>query len=442
MKVATEITSLTRASAGIYRYSANLIMAIRKVDPAVELTPVILADPLLLGPTNPVLFEELFGGKPVVEQYRVTRRWGNKEIHEITRSAGFFHRGYQKTRKEVAGLKGRSGILGRLRKLEREFYRGMAKAIDFFRNLPYQRMERLYAPTGTDVLHSMNNALPVEFGKVRPRLTCQTIHDIIPLLFKHSHFKYFDKLVDSARRADLIITVSESTKRDLLQVEGFSDKHIVAVPLAADPQFHTAPADAVNAIRAKIGISENIPYFLSVSTLEPRKNFPFLLRAFKKVVESYGDIPCRLVLCGRIGWGTDVHEEIRDLIKQLDGLVCYTGFVSDEELNALYTGAEAFLFPSIYEGFGLPLLESMACGTPVISSNTSSMPEVVGDAGILLSPTKEQSWVDAMIWMLRLTPQEKEIHSRKAYERASLFSWEETAKQTLAAYQSALDRKK
>ena len=149
-----------------------------------------------------------------------------------------------------------------------------------------------------------------------------------------------------------------------------------------------------------------------------------------------------LVLTGKVGWGGDTQREIVQLLEQMREHVIYTGYLTDEELRALYSGALAFLMPSIYEGFGLPLLESMACGTPVISSNTSSMPEVVGDAGILIPPQDEDLWVSSMLLMLNFNKSQYCDMAVKAHERSRLFSWERTAKLTEQAYRHNLREQK
>ncbi|MFT3990106.1 MAG: glycosyltransferase family 1 protein [Luteolibacter sp.] len=303
-------------------------------------------------------------------------------------------------------------------------------------------MKPIYFSARPEIIHSLFHPLP-EFAK-EAKIRCQTVHDIIPLLFDDAALvrKVFQPIADSAREADLVITVSESTRRDLLKLGGFQEENVVTIHLAADPCFRPASEAAVEEIRRRLAIPDGVPYFLSVSTLEPRKNFPFLLKAFQRLISLPDTPPCRLILIGKTGWDAAAHDEIHRLLDELKEHVGYPGFVTDEDLRTLYTGAEMFLFPSLYEGFGLPLLESMACGTPVISSNTSSMPEVTGDAGILLPPMDEGAWVEAMRHALQRSSEQKQEASRRALDRASEFSWEKTAEKTLEAYRMCLDRSK
>jgi glycosyltransferase involved in cell wall biosynthesis len=177
---------------------------------------------------------------------------------------------------------------------------------------------------------------------------------------------------------------------------------------------------------ARYGISR--PYCLHVGTLQPRKNLGVLVEAWERLRAEVGE-PAQLLLAGKRGWLYD------DLLKSVESrglgdLVRFADYVEQEDLPALYSGALAFVFPSLYEGFGLPPLEAMSCGTPVLSSNASSLPEVVGDAGLLLDPNEPGAWADAV---KRVMEDEglRESLSRKGLERAAGFTWERCARETL-----------
>jgi glycosyltransferase involved in cell wall biosynthesis len=173
------------------------------------------------------------------------------------------------------------------------------------------------------------------------------------------------------------------------------------------------------------------PYILAVGTLEPRKNLPTLLRAFAKIKD---DIPHQLVLVGPEGWLTGKLKSTLDELA-LGDRVRLTGFVSDEELGGWYSAADLFAFPSYYEGFGLPTIEAMLCGAPVLASNTSSFPEVVGDAGILIPPTDIDTWAEAMCDLVRDEGRRNDLRE-KGLVRAESFSWRRTAQETYDIYTS------
>jgi len=178
-------------------------------------------------------------------------------------------------------------------------------------------------------------------------------------------------------------------------------------------------------------------YILNIGTLNPRKNLEFLIKVFAKVVKEIGDYS--LVISGKEGW---YYEGLFSLAKKL-GLakkVVFTGYVDDKDKPFLINGSKLFAFPSIYEGFGLPPLEAMACGIPVISSDTSSLPEVIGDGGILLSPNDELGWV-VEIKKLLTNKKYHQFYQNKGLEQAKKFSWKRCAKETVKVYQEVYNEK-
>lgn len=263
-----------------------------------------------------------------------------------------------------------------------------------------------------------------------------TVHDAIPLVYPRTQplltRAVFHTLVRaSGRTADIILTMSEASRRDLVRTLHLPMEKIRVTPLAADQTQPSESVEMLEEVRSRFGVDGS--YFLYVGALHPRKNLSRVLQAFTRVQASAPG--ARLVIAGPPSWGaTDVLREV--LTRSGDGVV-FTGYVSDADLRALYQGALALVFPSIYEGFGLPALEAMALGTPVITSNVSSLPEVVGDAALLVDPLSINEIANAMQRLLEDVQLREEMVQR-GLSRSRLFSWDETAKSTLRAYQSAL----
>jgi glycosyltransferase involved in cell wall biosynthesis len=264
-----------------------------------------------------------------------------------------------------------------------------------------------------------------------------TVCDMTPLLFPGSHgrmnvWHHRFVLPVILRRADRVITISDCSKRDIVRLCGIPEEKVVVTPLAADPAFRPDPEGTAGS--AVTGLPR--PYILNVGTLEPRKNLEGLLRAFGAAKRE--GLPHTLVVTGARGWGRSrlaaIVEELR-----LEESVVFTGFVDDHDLPHLYAGADFFVYPSLYEGFGLPPLEAMACGTPVITSNVSSLPEVTGEAALLVDP---RSVTDLAAAMVRLAGDAslRETLRERGLARARLFSWERTAAETLTVYRGVLGK--
>ena len=269
-----------------------------------------------------------------------------------------------------------------------------------------------------------------------------TVLDLIAILFpkdcwfgKSTLYKLF--LPRTLKNADKIIAISQNTKDDLIKHFNIPEEKIRVIYLAANKSYKLLPKEEINKIKIKYNL--NYSFILYVGTLEPRKNIVRLIEAFYKA-RNENSINHKLVFTGRKGWKYEnIFNKIKELNLEKD--IIFTGYVSDEDLPALYNTADLFVYPSIYEGFGLPPLEAMACGTPVITSNVSSLPEVVGNAGIMVNPYNVNELADKITEVLTNEELKKEL-SQKGLERAKLFSWEKCAKETMEVFEEAINCEK
>ena len=263
-----------------------------------------------------------------------------------------------------------------------------------------------------------------------------TVHDLIQFTLPQDRpgRKIIFKLLfpRTLKTADKIIADSNSTKKDLMNYFNIPEEKIRVILLAADEKFKPLNNEETKEVRQKYNLK--FPFILYVGILEPRKNIPTLIDAFYKLKKK--NSPTKLVIAGKKGWKyKEIFETINKLNLQKD--VIFTGYVPDEDLPALYNAADLFVFPSLYEGFGLPPLEAMACGCPVITSNTSSLPEVIGDAGIIVNPYDVDALADAMYKSLSNDGLREDMFKR-GLERAKMFSWEKCARETLEVYEEVL----
>lgn len=286
------------------------------------------------------------------------------------------------------------------------------------------------APYRLDVLHSPDFIPPsrVRFPSVI------TVHDLAFLLYPRfltrQSAHYYGQVDPAARRAAHIIAVSQSTKRDIVRLLGVPNEKITVIYEAAHPIFQPlAPDVARQQVRARYGVAQD--FILFVGTIEPRKNLPMLLEAFRKLLDVYKP-RLKLVVAGKKGWLDEQVDAAVDKLKLRDA-VCFVGGVTSEDLVQLYNAARVFALPSFYEGFGLPPLEAMACGIPVVVSNTSSLPEVVGDAGQLVAPDDVDGWSVAL-WRALSDEHLRAEAREKGLRRAALFSWQRAARETLDVY--------
>lgn len=279
-----------------------------------------------------------------------------------------------------------------------------------------------------DLLHSLGYVAPLHLGCA----SVVTIHDLnyeaIPDSFgpvRHRVLSYF--VPRSARRADAILTLSEASRRQIVSRLRVPSGKVFVTPCAAK----TRPA-GFSPMRTE-GTRPDLvdPYLLALSSSSPHKNIPRLLHAFAEV---RAEMPLRLVLVGHEpSRGEPLRRTVADL--GLEAAVAFTGYVSDQRLFELLDGATAFVFPSLYEGFGIPVLEAMEAGVPVVASRAASLPEVVGDAGILCDPSSVSSIAEALRRVLASSELRSQL-SQRGVERAARFSWENTARETLRVYEA------
>lgn len=281
-----------------------------------------------------------------------------------------------------------------------------------------------------DVLHSPHHTTPLAPCGCRRVVT---FHDLtfflLPGRYPPSRRLYFQTMTRlSALVADAVIVPSEAVRQDVMRVLRLPSRRVFVTPEAAGPAFAPQDADAVEAVRRRYGLDG--PFLLSVGSLEPGKNRERLLQAFARL-RARG-LEYTLAVAGQRAWR---YEGEAPLARRL-GLaeaVRFLGHVPAADLPALYSAADLFVFPSLYEGFGLPALEAMACGTPVVTSSVSALPEVVGDAALQVNPLDIEALAEAMERLLRDDGLRTDLRER-GLRRAEEFSWERTARATLSVY--------
>ncbi|MFZ6027462.1 MAG: glycosyltransferase family 4 protein [Chloroflexota bacterium] len=271
--------------------------------------------------------------------------------------------------------------------------------------------------------------------RFKPCPVVLTVHDLIGALFPQqfppaARWYWGHWLPRSVRWADAIIADSECTRCDLQRLAGIAPERVTVVPLGVDRRYrHPQAAAAMRRVCQQYRLPEQ--FVLYIGTLEPRKGLDTLVEAFVRLA---GRLPHDLVIVGKEGWATaPLFQQVETL--GLAARIHFTGYVADEDLPALYASASVFAFPSRYEGFGLPPLEAMACGTPVVCSNASSLPEVVGDAGLLVPPDAPTALANALEQVL-VSPELHAALKERGHQQAGRFTWEETARRTLAVYES------
>ncbi|MGH2569667.1 MAG: glycosyltransferase family 4 protein [bacterium] len=295
-------------------------------------------------------------------------------------------------------------------------------------------LPRRAAGLGADVLHGPAFVIPCRPMRIARVVT---IHDLVAFTHPHTIPRKYAlymrwQIRRAVRHATRVITVSRSVADDLARVLGVRREGVEPVLHGVSPRFRPPDPAVVEDVRRRHGLPN--PYVLFVGNLEPRKNVPGLVRAFRSIRERFGR-PLDLVVVGRKAWLSDklVRElgadPTRDAVRVL-------GYVPAEDLPALYGAAEVFAFPSFHEGFGLPVLEAMACGTPVVTSGTSSLPEVAGDAAVLVDPGSPSSIAEGLLEVLLRADRRAELVQR-GLRRVAQLDWLRTARETLRVYREA-----
>jgi len=264
-----------------------------------------------------------------------------------------------------------------------------------------------------------------------------TIHDLMPMThgeyFPARDVAYFSRNVPKMiHRADALIAVSQYTKDVMVDLLGVPADRVFVARLGIDRRFRRPDPSAVDAVRERFGLGR--PYLLSVSTAEPRKNLARLVDALA-ILHAEGHVDLQLVVAGKSAWGSQALRSRIDA-HGLSAHVVLLGYVAEADLPSLYAGAEVFSLPSIAEGFGLPALEAMACGTPVVASSATAMPEVCGDGAVLVDPMDTMALADA-IHRIRTDSQLRASLIERGLLRATGYSWETTARNTLAVLEQA-----
>ena len=316
----------------------------------------------------------------------------------------------------------------------------------------YKKRERKrtgHGPVSFHIYHSSMTIIPQDIRNMKNIINIVTLYDLIPVLFPYflesqalSGQKHpVCDMVDSLRSEDFVICISESTRNDLLAYrKDLVPERVFTAPLAASPKFFPVnDPGRIDEVKRCYRIPVEKRYILSVCTLEPRKNLETVVRAFGAFVRQNKIEDVVLVLAGSVGWKYESLLRQIDATGELKKKIVLTGFVPDEDLVSLYSGAMVFVYLSFYEGFGLPPLEAMQCGTPVITSNTSSLPEVVGNAGIMIDPRDEQGAMRYFFRFYHDSGYRKEF-SQKALARAKQFSWDAHCEAVKKIYRIASEK--
>lgn len=309
--------------------------------------------------------------------------------------------------------------------------------------LPHTPIVRIPLVLSAELRRQPVDVLHVQFT-APPFAPCPVVVSIHDLSFEHlpETFKWRSRnqlkttVRRSARAAARVIALSEHARQDIVRTYGLAADHVKTIPLAASDRFYrVTDADELKRVRQTYGIDGE--YILTVGAIQPRKNLARLIAAYARLRKSRPEVNLpKLVFAGKCAW---LFEETLRTIQelQLTESVILTGYVPEKDLPALYSGALCFVYPSYFEGFGLPPLEAMKCGAPVITGNRTSLPEVVGDAGLLVDPFDVDALAAAMNQLISDSDLRAEL-ATKGLARAKLFDWRETARQTLAVYQEAV----
>lgn len=289
--------------------------------------------------------------------------------------------------------------------------------------------------TNKGIYHFFNFIVP---PKVRGPIV-NTVYDMVyavcPETMSKSNYSRLDlELKRSCNMSDAIVTISQNSKREISQYLNINESKIYVASCAVDNKIYNTNINDENIKKLKQRYNLPESFFLYLGTLEPRKNIKTLVKAYKIFNDKYQKENIKLVIAGRKGW---MYEEIFEIVKQLrlESDIIFPGYISDEDVPDLYKASLAFVFPSIYEGFGMPPLEAMACGVPVITSNTSSMPEVVGHGGFMSDPYDAGN-IAYFMAKLVFDNEVRQEKIKRGIVQADKFSWDESARVVLDIYKN------
>ena len=276
-----------------------------------------------------------------------------------------------------------------------------------------------------------------------PWPTVVTVHDVIQFVLPEYAWRkisrvYFGLVSAGARRAQAVITVSECSKQDIMKIIGLGPERIHVIGNAVDASLYPVrDAWLLASVRERYGIAPR--FVLYFGGFDMRKNVPRLIEAYARLPEALRR-EYQLVIAGRYQHlGHPLYPDPRQTVRRLglEGNVIFTGQIREQDKAPLYSAATVFAFPSLYEGFGMPVLEAMACGTPVVTSNVSALPEVAGDAGLLVNPYAPEAIGEALAELLESAARREDL-SRRGLERARRFTWPQVAEQTVRVYKQIL----
>jgi glycosyltransferase involved in cell wall biosynthesis len=304
------------------------------------------------------------------------------------------------------------------------------KALNIWDKAKFPPLE--FAGFKADILHCPDFLIPPLLN----RNIILTIHDLA--FIRHPDFnfewfirKYTREVRHNIQKAKMVIADSISTKNDIIKFFNTDPEKVVVIYLAADRIFRKLSADEIDTgVLRKYKIDKK--YILSVGTIEPRKNFDALIRVFNRIKQESAGATYKLVIAGRTGWKSEATYAERESSPFKEDIL-FTGRVPDEDLVQLYNQAELFVYPSLFEGFGLPPLEAMSCGLPVIALDTSSLKEVIGDGGILVEAGNEQALGNEILNVIKDSRLREKL-KEKSLIQAGKFSWEDTAQKTIELY--------
>jgi len=409
MKAALDITVLYVAEAGVFYYRYNLVRALLELPTHHEFT--------------------------LLDYFPLEGGWARREPDEVKSLL----EGRANVRR-IRGLKDRK--LARLGFVQKYGLLPLVRPVDRLLEMPWQclcRFEtdrRIRRHLGdVDLFHSSD----VLYHALRGAKNVATIYDLTALLFPEYHTARVRQAQAKKYRfvqhkADAVITISESARRDAIEYLKLDPDRVFVIYGGVDPAYRPLPQGFVAMALGTWGLAPQ-SYILHLGTIEPRKNLVCLIQAYHRLKKSMPNAP-KLVQVGTKGWlCDDVFEQVHHL--DLEDSVTFLGRIESHWLPALYNGARLFVYPSIYEGFGLPPLEAMACGVPVITSNTSSLPEVVGDAGVMVDPCDVPQLAEVMERLL-VDEQESARLGQRGLERARRFTWQTTARETVRIYEKLI----